>query len=624
MDEEFCRDLAKKCYQKTSEMIEEMKSDPHMMQKLYRELYIDVPRRIQLEKTKYEQNLQRKSDVEKKTNIFLQVFLNKFKFFYLPTTQQYYHYDYDTCIMRNRYVIVDAHFIESTLFFQLSGNRQRCCYTDHEVVATLSEHRVTVRHSLFRRIKQRPLYSSVPESDTIQMVLNFLCMHAFECKSMAKYFLTIVGDLLLRKAATATATAASVGSGGDGEVESLTFFCTSPMLTKWLGHMKQDASGVGSSSCVAGRFNLDNFVTKYHESQQFHLLRLLKISDHFCVNLWSDFVRNGGALAFFCVAMHYSQRYGSAEAYLQTKADAELQAYVLALTGKTPEDMVNEFADAYLEWSTGEDAKVDWKSMHFLWKEYLQVRHLPSVIYSATLKGLLRTHVNSRGNYDDAKEVFHGVTSSSLPAHKEFVRFWRETVTEMDSGDAVAATSETGLSDSVSAAATVPGFEDAADAAKTAGSAAGGLSPIILNAFELDEIHAMFKHWSRNKYVLSDAMVVKLLRHFFDVYTDTTNRYVFFVTCTLWNKAEDMEMFLCRFCLTLTSMNSEARAEQYPTDLISLDDFYIHYQTFCASTPGIIFVNSKMYFQMYMTHRHAACIEMTDFVNVDKLIACMA
>ena len=50
-----------------------------------------------------------------------------------------------------------------------------------------------------KRIKENYLLNSIPESETIQLVINALTTNIFPSKSAVKYFLCILGDNLLKK-----------------------------------------------------------------------------------------------------------------------------------------------------------------------------------------------------------------------------------------------------------------------------------------------------------------------------------------------------------------------------------------------------------------------------------------
>ena len=52
---------------------------------------------------------------------------------------------------------------------------------------------------IIKLIKERTLFTSIPETYTIQTVLGFLQTTLFETKDAAKYFLTVLGDNILKK-----------------------------------------------------------------------------------------------------------------------------------------------------------------------------------------------------------------------------------------------------------------------------------------------------------------------------------------------------------------------------------------------------------------------------------------
>ena len=52
---------------------------------------------------------------------------------------------------------------------------------------------------MIKKIKCQNLFSIIPNSDTIQNCLNLLIPNIFSNKQEAKYFLTIIGDCILKK-----------------------------------------------------------------------------------------------------------------------------------------------------------------------------------------------------------------------------------------------------------------------------------------------------------------------------------------------------------------------------------------------------------------------------------------
>ena len=55
-----------------------------------------------------------------------------------------------------------------------------------------------------KHIKEKPITQSIPESTTIQYVIQHLTPTLFRSKSEAKYFLTVLGDNILKKSTNIT------------------------------------------------------------------------------------------------------------------------------------------------------------------------------------------------------------------------------------------------------------------------------------------------------------------------------------------------------------------------------------------------------------------------------------
>ena len=53
--------------------------------------------------------------------------------------------------------------------------------------------------TILKRIKEKSPLNAIPESATIQSVINMLCPLLFNTREQVKYFLTIIGDCLLAK-----------------------------------------------------------------------------------------------------------------------------------------------------------------------------------------------------------------------------------------------------------------------------------------------------------------------------------------------------------------------------------------------------------------------------------------
>jgi hypothetical protein len=210
--------------------------------------------------------------------------------------------------------------------------------------------------NILKQIKDRNLFDSIPETDTIQSILNSLYPSFFSSKNAAKYFLTIIGDNILKK-------------------NTHLIFLVSASMKKFLSELDNVAFGsIGYNNSIS------NFMTKYHESHCYENCRLIKINEHFSNDVWREILKKIG-LDLLCVAVHYSKRYENSDNFIDNKSDEDLSNYSYYLKNSNPKNIVLEFCHKYII-QTANDIKIDWKNLHFLWKQFLSNSNLPNIVYS--------------------------------------------------------------------------------------------------------------------------------------------------------------------------------------------------------------------------------------------------
>jgi hypothetical protein len=301
------------------------------------------------------------------------------------------------------------------------------------------------------------------------------------------------------------------------------------------------------------------FVTKYHETHTFNNCRLIKINENYSNEYWRESLKKIG-LNLLCVAAHYSNRHINSDIFLNTKADDELINYVYTLKNTTENGLVEKFISEYIE-KTSEGFKIEWKNIHFIWKQFLSSNSLPIVIFSNSFKNILKSNIQ----YDEESDSFIGVTSKYLPVYKDFIEFWDSTIINSPSSD----------------------FE---------------------NELEIDEISCLFKQWSKNRNVLSEENIIRVLKHFFssEIIDD---KYVLNITSTLWNKPNDIQCVIPYI--------KEQIKNNHTLSLISFDDIYNYYQTYCGGDLPLKFIVSKRYFEKYLYYKFADYIVYEKFVKIE-------
>ena len=456
-----------KMVEKVSELYEKYKSDPYMEQKTYNYICNQLTNTFEHFERNHNERTQRIEDLTTEQYSFIQSFLFHNHYFYHPTTENFFYYD------GKHY----TQYSEDDVLFNVLSTISR----DRNLMSW--KHKTKV--SIMKRIKDNHIYHSIPESETIQHVLNCLYPAVFSTKSEAKYFLTILGDNILRK---------------DNQIIHII-----PSSAKML-------INVLNTHCQAwfGTNSTQSFKFKYHNEHNYPQLRILN-SRIGLLNL------NDYTLDFLCVACHYSTRYQNSDNYLTKYSnDESLINSVFYLKNMTPDTLIDMFVGEYIRITpvsgkittgnglvlsdiTFKPTQITWKNMLYLWKHFLESKHLPNVVFTTKLKTRLTEMLSL--NYDSETDVFNGINSKYLPSVCKFLQFWNETMVMDD-------------------------------------------SEIEL---EIGEIAYIFKRWNENKETninMSEKQIVDLITFFYPETELEKEKYIYKMRNTMWDKKLDIQMAL--------------------------------------------------------------------------------
>jgi hypothetical protein len=457
----------------------------------------------------HEERISRNNYLTNEQQLFIQIFLNKNKYFYLSNNNFFYEYNGD------KYLIIKEDDIIHKLLSSISKER------------VLLQWKHKTKSNIIKQIKERSLFSSIPETDTIQNVLNVLYPTFFSSKNAAKYFLTIIGDNILKK-------------------NQHLIFLVSQNMKQFLNEIDHAAiSSIGNNNST------HNFMTKYHENHPYTSCRLIQINETFSNDVWRELLKKIG-LDFLCVAAHYSKRYENSDTFIENKSDEELKSYSYYLKNSTQATIVEEFCNKYIIDTS--DCNIEWKNLHFVWKQFLFSCQLPNIIYSNSLKNLLK----EKYTYIEQNDSFTGITSKYLPTHSDFMKFWENTIQCDYGGD------------------------------------------LFDNEIEVDELSSLFKLWAKEQKseplltngTISEENIVKILKHFLPSIEIIEEKYILNISSNMWNKIKDIENFFIY-------MKEVVKNEKNVLPLISFDDTYNHYYKFC-NIQSLKFIVSKRYFEKYL------------------------
>ena len=534
------------------------KNYPYVLHRL--NLHIEnLPATLEQEAENYEKRQNRNALLNNEQKTFIQVFLKKHQYFYYSPNNTFFEYD------NKHYTKIKEDDILYNLLTGISKDD------------ILIQWKYKTKTNVIKLIKERNLLKSIPETYTIQRILKFLSPAIFKTKNETKYFLTILGDNILKK-------------------KNNNIYLTNPTTKKLLNEIDCLASVFLGLNNVNG-----NFITKYHENNDYENYRLINTLETISIEFIQEIVRKLG-LDLLCVACHYSTRYTNSDHFLETKIEDELKNRVLFLKMNTPKTIIDIFCDQYIEQLpnvktdnslTGNgnvntnvnvntkkmNYSITWKNMHFIWKKFLSNMGMPNIIFYNTIKNILK----ERFEYDENNDTFYDVTSKYLPVVSEFIRFWDDTIIyDIEFNDLVVTDGNGSLQ------LTSPLCSPADYYLLNVYDPTANIlieTNEFTNELEIGEILYLFKYWCKtnNSDIPTTIMslstfyeneIIKILRHFYPNIKILDNKFITNIQCSLWNKNKDIDNSLEQLKTTYKKQNKDV--------IIDFSDAYYFYAVYVS------------------------------------------
>jgi hypothetical protein len=508
-----------------------------------------------IEKT-HAERVQRLEELTVEQDFFINYFLSNTRYFYLPATESFFYYDGD------KY----KQYSEDDVLYNILSSISR----DQQLMSW--KHKTKV--SVMKRIKENHLYDSIPESTTIQRVLNMLYPAVFHNKNEAKYFLTVLGDNIHRK-----------------EISGQVIHMVSSVFKNLINHLNARCQMWFGSNLA------QSFKYKYHAEHNYANIRIINTSSSIYLNdtIWINKMLSENGLDLLCVACHYSNRYHNSDNYVAKYSNDDVfYKSVFHLKDMSPETLVSVFIGEYLRVVpnaakimmgagivvgevTFSASSISWKNMMYLWKHFLEARRLPNVVISTKLRQELLLSLGTY--YKESEESFYGINSKYLPSVCKFIQFWEDTM-EPDQTEI---------------------------------------------EFEVSEISTLFNRWcemrKETSFHISEKQVVDLIAFFYpDVELDQ-EKFVYKMRCSLWNKQMDILMAIddlkekyivipenkMRISKSNSSLSLCSQDSQYNllTNMnISVYDAYAHYCNYMTQIENnrqpAPMLASKQYFEKFI------------------------
>lgn len=362
-------------HKKITDLYELYKEDSYLQNKLSNHILNELPNILINAKKLLIYREERKSILQDAHDDFVEKFISNNRYFYNNTSEIFFSYDGEN------YNIIKEDAIIHNALSQMRNKTE------------LLPWKFKIKTSIIKNIRDIPILNSLPESNTIQKVQKIL-LNIFETKKEIKYFLTVIGDIVLKK---------------NNEVNI-------NIISSNAKNILRTIENIGSQ--YFGHISITNsFKFKYHE-HNYNDCRILitksnqEISDIIFKNI----------IDIIVVACYYSNRFVNSDAYLDIINDNDLTNRILFLKNNTQESIVENFIDSKIQ--SSENSVISMKNMLYLWKLYLDELKIPYIISQCNLKQLLK----DRLSYDEENENFIDYTSIKIPFVSKFINFWDESI----------------------------------------------------------------------------------------------------------------------------------------------------------------------------------------------------
>lgn len=550
------------------ELFQKYEEDPYMLSKTHHYICHQLPIILENSLQTRQENTARIQKMTNEQDQFINTFFTNCRYYYLPSSEKYFFYD-------------GVHYqetVEDNVLYNILTKISQ----EKNPILMAWKHKTKV--SILKRIKDHSLIKTIPESETIQNVINAIYPAIFSSRTEAKYFLTVLGDNILKKNT------------------SLIHF-VNPHAKSFLREINNVCQQWFNTQCTL------TFKTKCHEkhyeSDNVHC-RLLRIQETIKTdNIWVDTISQI-SLDLLCVACHYSLRYESSDNYvLEMANDVELHKRVFKIKKSTPESLIRQFAKEYLfvvmtqsnqtiqnimpnnvstsyvstpggvyggsmssigsnfmssvgsitqeslphTNTNNSNVRITWKNMYYLWKLYLHYNGLPLNIFQSSLKPIL-TQVVFPNQYRAEEDVFIGVDSLKLPTIQKFHQFWNEMmVTDEEESD-----------------------------------------------LEIEEINSLFRIWTQQngRHSLNESQILDIITYYYPEVEIEKNKYVQKTRCLLWDKGMDIQLAI-----------EEKKKMDGGSDSNTITDSYLFYcKYFSGDKKKKNLLVNKSYFEKYVVEHN--------------------
>jgi hypothetical protein len=371
--------LQKKLHKKIDVLLDDYKTHPDFLEKIENYIMKELPTTLRSINNTQMERENRKQNLEENSNIFIQDFLQTSLYYYCNSTEIFFEYK------NNHFSCIREDSVLCNILNSISANKE------------IMPWKYKIKISLMKRIKEQDIFHCTPNTETIQTTMRSIEECCNINKEQAKYFLTIIGDILLKK-------------------NNLIYFINNN-IKHFLKEINNHAYLLFGSPSI-----MTHFKFKYHD-HKYDECRLLDFKSKLSEDIVKQ-VLKPNIINILVVSLYYSSRYENADNFICHFCKNEIvKSRGFYLKNMTEETIIDDFMKIMMEPSL--ENTITWKDISYLWKLYNELYNYPQIMFQSKLYEMIS---NKNENYNKETDSLHNITSSYLPDVKHFIEFWNKEV----------------------------------------------------------------------------------------------------------------------------------------------------------------------------------------------------
>lgn len=515
---------------KIQDIIDKHSNDANLLKLFLSNLESLEENTIEQYKTIQEREL-RKTILDSEKDCFVKMFLSKYQFYHISDSDIFIEYFKNNDEIMS-YCIVNENDIWCLIYKEIKQ------FND-----ILHVWKQKIRIEIISKIKKTSLLNAIPDTNTIQRILNLFSACITPNKEYSKYLLSIIGDSLHKK-----------------QIDNIYIIDT--QLNNFLQYLQHLISNF-----VRCNFHT-NFKLKYY-NQNYEKIRIIRHNENIDKTfLWQSQI-NDHIFDIIAVSAHYSNRFQNNETFILDNCYCnETQSHVLYLKNNTKYSIVNDFSKSYIDSTNSLNINITHNEMIYLFKQYLLELNLPKIMFhSEFIQELKKTY-----DYNEDENIFVNVTSNRLSYVKIIMDFINSTFIPID--DVI---SNKTICDNH--------YYEVSE---------------ILDIFkQWKSNNEYYKDIQLNYSHINEKLFSSIITHFYN-FEIKNDRYIFGQMCTLWNKIDDLTNYKNTPNDSITSIvNNENYDFINGTNNDNNNEILNNYKLYCSITKhnNLEKIVSKNYFE---------------------------